>query len=116
MKLREDYPIYLNPTDSELIELAESHWDTLRVMECDKVFVISSSYGNTHETLVQFYKKHVGKIPSWNPYIFFFENGVLLCNFSRYDIAKPSRWRREFSEERIQQFELIAQCAGLVCI
>lgn len=137
MKLRADYPVYLNPTDNELIELAQSNWDTLRVMECDYCLVIGSGYGNTHETLVQLYKKHigngktkerwdcrsqtmetvyVGRVPNWDPYIFFREYNIMLCNLgdvSGPDKALPSRWRREFSDERIRQFELIAQISEL---
>lgn len=142
MKIRDDYPIYLNPTNAELLELAESQWDSLRVMECDDTLVIASGYGNTHETLVQYYKKHMGGgktkkrwnsytqseeevyvcrcIPDWNPFIFFHDRtGIMLCNLgdvSGPDRALPSRWRKEFSVERVKQFRQIAELSGLEAI
>ena len=137
MKLRQDCPVYLNPTDEELVELAESYWDTLRVMECDEVLVIGSGFGNTHETLVQLYKRHsgggrtkkrwdprtqreeevwVGATPDWDPYIFFHKVGIMLCNLGDVggpDNALPQRWKRCFSEARNRQFEFIAEVSEL---
>ena len=138
MKLRSDYPIYLNPTDAELIELGESRWDTLRVLSGPDVLVIASGYGNTHETLVQRYKRHsgggktskrydpryqqemdiyVGPCLDWESYIFFYDHRkVMLCNLgdvSGPEAASPSRWRREFDAERVRQFRLVAEASGL---
>lgn len=137
MKLREEYPIYLNPTDEELIELAQSGWDTLRVMESDDCLVIGSGFGNTHETLVQYYKKmsgkgktkerwdcrvqanvtvYVGPTPDWTPFIFFKAYGILCCNLGDAggpETALPARWKRCFSDFRNSQFELIAQVSEL---
>jgi hypothetical protein len=142
MKLREDYPIYLNPTDKELIELAESNWDSLRVLESSDTLVIASGYGNTHESLAQFYKKHAGRgktrerwnfrtqsnetlyvchnLPNWDPFIFFHDHTkLMLCNLgdvSGPERATPSVWRSYFPDSRIEQFRLIAEFSGLYCI
>ncbi len=139
MKLREECPVYLNPTDSELVELCSEPWDTLRVMESDEVFVVGSGFGNTHETLVQLYKRHVGggrtknrwdpraqaevevyvgSTPhDWDPFIFFKRGSTMVCNLGDVGgpaCAAPDMWRREFSDERLRQLDIIAQCSDLV--
>jgi hypothetical protein len=139
--LREDHPIYLNPSDKELITLAESGWDSLRVMENDETLIIGSGYGNTHETLVQFYKKYAGggktkerwdprgqrmekvfvcpawRLPSFDPLILFYDaRKILLCNLTDVggsEFALPREWKKVISNERIRQFTLIAECSGL---
>jgi len=142
MKLTNRHPIYLDPTDAELIELAESNWDTLRVLECSETLVIASGYGNTHSEMVDAYKCHIGKgktkerwnpriekmeqvyaarVPSWDPYIFFghYEWKTLLCNLEDTGGSSktlPSEWRRKFSPERNRQFRLLAEFSGLSAI
>lgn len=54
-KLRTEYPVFLNPTFDELIELCKIPWDTLRILECDEVFLVGSGFGNTHTTLAHVY-------------------------------------------------------------
>ena len=127
MRLREDYPIYLNPTDTELVELASTEWDTLRVVECEGTFLVASGFGNTHETLVQYYKRKNGEgktkirnLPDWSSFIFFHDRtGIMLCNLEDVggsDKATPSRWRRRFGAERLRQLRLIAEHSGLSSI
>lgn len=106
MKLTTEHPVYLNPNDSELIELAESRWDTLRVLESESILCIASGYGNTHQTLVWRYCeyhgmnpryteypkrfRYNGRLPDWNPLIFFHDNsGIMLCNLG--DVSGPIR-------------------------
>lgn len=51
---REDYPIYLNPTDSELQELViADSWDTLRFLEDEPNIAVASGYGNDHSTIAR---------------------------------------------------------------
>ena len=62
MKLRNDYPIYLNPGFAELEELSE-YWDTIRicVVEEEGDILLASGYGNTHSTIGHFYKQQSKK-------------------------------------------------------
>lgn len=55
-------PCYLDPDFNELQELADSHWDTIRILTIDEprltgtlheCIVMASGYGNTHETLAR---------------------------------------------------------------
>ena len=57
-----NYPIYHNPTVEECQALAQhpATWDTLRVLlfDLDDQLLVASGYGNTHSSLVAFYKHH----------------------------------------------------------
>lgn len=132
MRIREDYPIYLDPSDEELIQLAESGWDTLRVMEGPEVFAIGSGFGNTHDSIIYYYAmskgfkrekalygyKWGGRWPDWDPFIFFHErSGIMLCNLedvSGSRRAMPSEWKDYLSsDERVRQMCLVAEFSGL---
>lgn len=70
------YPCYLNPDDTELVELANSRWDTVRILTIDEprldgtlheAIILASGYGNTHNTLVQNVKRSFGLTRApWN--------------------------------------------------
>lgn len=59
-KIRIDYPVFINPTFVELVELCKNPWDTMRILENDDLFIIGSGYGNTHTTLAHCYAEHNG--------------------------------------------------------
>ena len=63
MKIRHDYPIYLNPTWEELEELAKSGWDTVRIAVDGQNLILGSGHGNTHHSLAHFYGVHKGITP-----------------------------------------------------
>lgn len=46
-------PVYLNPTQDEILELARSRVDTLRICEEPGQIALASGFGNTHGTVVQ---------------------------------------------------------------
>ena len=55
-----DYPIYIDPTLGERMELAKQGWDTLRVCVLDDgkdTLCVASGHGNTHHTVLQGAKK-----------------------------------------------------------
>lgn len=58
------YPVYINPTPQEIIELVETGFDTLRVCHTEDVLAIASGYGNTHNS-VQNAVRQALKIKRW---------------------------------------------------
>jgi len=50
-----DYPIYINPDFGEIVELAKTKPDTLRIIEGydNQNIAIASGYGNTHDSVVK---------------------------------------------------------------
>jgi hypothetical protein len=52
------YPIYLNPTFEEIVELAAQSIDTLRIMEDGDHLAVASGYGNTHDSVQRAARKH----------------------------------------------------------
>lgn len=57
------FPMYLNPNFDEILELANSGWDTCRILhnQDNNDLVIASGYGNTHSSMVERYKIHLNK-------------------------------------------------------
>lgn len=53
-------PMYIDPTFDEICELAESHWDTIRILVSEDLdcLILASGYGFTHSTLVQVCKEY----------------------------------------------------------
>ena len=97
MKLCKDYPIYVNPTFDEIVEMAHSHWDTMRILVTNDIldrnrhdFAIGSGYGNTHHSLVLGYRKYRGKKHfSSDTYILYHENGRVYMNLE--DVGRSAR-------------------------
>jgi hypothetical protein len=54
------YPIYIDPTFDEIVELAKSQPDTLRVLEDEHVTALASGYGNTHDSVCKAVRLHLG--------------------------------------------------------
>lgn len=77
-------PVYMNPTFDELVELAKSHWDTIRILVLDETndILLASGYGNTHECLVRSWRAHTSnkRGPYATPYILFHEQGRAYMN------------------------------------
>ena len=47
-------PVYLDPTDKEIVELAKQRVDTLRICEGeDGRIALASGYGNTHSSVMK---------------------------------------------------------------
>lgn len=47
------YPIFINPEIPEVVELAKSGWDTVRICVEEEVLAIASGYGNTHQSVIE---------------------------------------------------------------
>jgi len=56
-----DYPIYINPTDKDLIELMETNPDTIRICDDTGILAIASGFGNTHNSISKIVKEQVNK-------------------------------------------------------
>ncbi len=91
------YPSYLNPSFDELLELAASKWDTCRILinPLNDDFIIGSGYGNTHASIVERYRIHLGRkrAPQTDTFIMYHEGGVVLFNME--DMANghlKTRW------------------------
>lgn len=80
------YPVYLNPTFEELIELAKSRVDTLRICEYKDQLAVASGYGNTHTSVTAIARKEWGK--RWHPYthILFQRMGAWAWNLNSADV------------------------------
>ena len=46
-------PVYINPTFQEIVELAETKPDTLRILDSDNEFAVASGFGNTHYDIMK---------------------------------------------------------------
>ncbi|MDE1971013.1 MAG: hypothetical protein KGI50_05580 [Patescibacteria group bacterium] len=70
-----DYPIFIDPTFEEILELAKSRPDTLRILEDDDHLAVASGYGNTHDSVGKAAYKMLGH--RWHPfdYILYREQG-----------------------------------------
>jgi hypothetical protein len=122
------YPAYLDPTFDEMVHLADSRWDTLRVLEWEEGILIASGYGNTHETLVYKWRSHYnitrkyGGLPCWDPLIFFHDNrhdGPMLANME--DISGPRRamprqWMAMLHDRNVPFLVEIARLSGLTLV
>lgn len=57
------YPIYVDPTYSEIMELGNSGWDSIRVNDdtdgTTGLFACASGYGNTHNSVQVCVRKYV---------------------------------------------------------
>ena len=59
------YPIYLDPSLEELVEIANGPClDTLRIQDSTNHFAIASGYGNTHDNILTAARRHW---PKWCP-------------------------------------------------
>lgn len=76
------FPIYIDPDYGELLELAETKPDTLRICEGDEIVALASGYGNTHQSVTAGVRPVI-KVRRWHPttYILFHDgNGKWYMN------------------------------------
>ena len=102
MQIRENYPIYLNPTFPEICDLAKC-WSTLRICinENNGDFLIASGYGNTHSTIWSYYKR-IDKRAMLSCFIMYKEVGTAYLNAE--DVGgniKDRRWSRYFNDDHV---------------
>lgn len=80
------FPCYLNPSFNELKELADSRWDTVRILIIDernnKGIAIASGYGNTHTTIAHALQDHykVKRAPFTHDFILYKRMGKAYIN------------------------------------
>lgn len=126
MKLREEYPIYLDPDFAEVLEICKVGWDTLRVgtftipysqtLENEHL-VIASGYGNIHTTLAHAIRDHFrNKRIMMDPYILHHRGGIAYFNLedvggSQY--ARYEKWSGFFRQEHVEIFKDIIRESGL---
>lgn len=116
MKLRNEYPIYFEPTFPEILELAASEWDTCRIVIIDdkrvsdeEKLVIASGFGNTHTTLVEFTRKHfqLKRYPYGRPMILYHRNGIAFFNLEDIGGKDNARFERASKTLNDNHAELI---------
>jgi hypothetical protein len=116
------YPCYLNPSYEEILELAATGWDTIRILaeqphmspvEQDGDIVIASGYGNCHSSIMDRYAIQKGgyrktadgrvryktSVPHLTPYILYHAGRIALFNLedcSGSDKARYSDARKFF--------------------
>src|SRR5688572_1556497 len=105
------YPIYWQPTFDELVALARSSWDTVRIVVSldsrvepaqPNGLCLASGYGNTHSSIVAMLTKHLRRRPYTDTYILYHEGGRALMNLqdlSGNDRAEYMEWQRYFCKE-----------------
>lgn len=121
MKIRDDYPIYVNPDFEEILELAESKWDTCRIMESEEYLCIASGYGNTHNSIVTYTRQLLKKKEMFSlcSFILFHEQGICYVNGDGHLPYKDDRRVRlqsalkYFSANSIPMLKDLARESGL---
>lgn len=127
MKIEENYPVYHDPTFEECVELAKSHWDTLRIMTYKhrdnqevEHLVVGSGYGNTHFSLIVATRKHIngGRREMWDvdTYILYRKGPRAYFNLedvSGHDCAGFCEWAQYFISEHINVLRDIIRESGL---
>ena len=103
------YPSYLNPSFEELLELAQSSWDTCRILvnNDNDDFVIASGLGNTHSSILDCYRLHLGGVrresdnrvimrnhPSVDSFILFHSQGIAFMNLEDVSGSQYSRYEQ----------------------
>lgn len=77
-----DYPVYIDPTFQEIVELAKARPDTLRIMDGEDHFAVASGFGNTHSSVCKAVAKVLG-VKLWlnaDDYILYREYGQWYFN------------------------------------
>ncbi len=89
------YPIYLNPSFDEILKLAQSGWDTIRIATDEANIIMASGLGNTHTNLAEAY--HAGKkkyeCGLLDVMILYHVNGIAYMNME--DVGGPERARHD---------------------
>lgn len=104
----DNYPIYLNPTFDEIVDLAKRKWDSIRILIInDSDICIASGYGNTHSSMVQCLRRIKGNRFSTDSYILYHENS--LAYFNLEDVtgkrnATYRYWSECFNKDHIEIF------------
>lgn len=97
MKLREDYPIYINPDFDEISAISKYGWNTLRILESDKYIIIGSGYGNTHESLHRAAKQLLSKreVSNLIDFILYYEGQICYFNMLGHTNKNDERLRAQ---------------------
>ena len=132
MKINTDgwMPCYLNPTFDELQELADSSWDTCRILinERNGDMVIASGYGNTHSSIQELYMLHLGGTrredgrvylrrslhPSSDAYILYHSNRIALMNLEDVSGSQSARYDKwPLDEKHLEVLRDLVQLSDL---
>lgn len=108
ININSDFPIYLNPTFEELIELNTRGWDTLRILMNEDQFVVGSGYGNTHASLATALRTHlqVRRAPAMDAYIMHYVHSEYYLDADGFEKVKlhralrtvPAIWRQTIND------------------
>jgi hypothetical protein len=119
------YPCYLNPDFSELEELANSHWDTVRILIIDEPrkpeihnqVIMASGYGNTHETLARTYRSYfkLKRTPFNYDFILYKRDGRAWFNdlTAGQDKVSVEEMLRSFTNEQARMFKDLLALSNL---
>jgi len=95
------YPIFIDPDFNELMELAKSGWDTVRIClnQNDDFIAMASGHGNTHQSVIDAVKNVKG-LRRWHPetYILFKEQGDFWFNLEDVSGERKAHYRKVVKE------------------
>jgi len=110
------YFIYLNPTFEEVQKLAESMWDTCRIIKHEDDIVIASGLGNTHESMLKAYRTHTQNLRAMpEAYILYHRGGIAFFNLEDLGgsrAARAARWERFFCDLHIKMLKDLIRESG----
>ena len=111
MKIRDNYPIYINPDFNEVVEMARLGWDTMRIMQSQEYLVIGSGYGNTHNSLMQAAKALLKprEYHQLDPLIMYHEDGVVWFNCEDVSGNAKTPLRKMARELTLEQMTTIRE-------
>lgn len=102
------YPVYLNPTFDEILKLAKTNWDTIRICyeEKSKDLYIASGYGNTHTSVSRTAKQYKNNNRLYfYTYILYRYSGKAYMNLidvGESDDACYDKWKHEFDSDALK--------------
>lgn len=112
------YPIYLNPTQEELQELAQSNWDTLRILLTPdpEELVIASGLGNSYSSMLQaLIKFKNGILQDVDCFVVYHENNRVFMNLEDWggeEQATFANWG-EVLNVHLNTLKNLVELAGL---
>jgi hypothetical protein len=110
-------PVYIDPDFDELMQLAKSGWDTIRLMIADDHIFLASGYGNCHETIARSVRAKLGRrADAGTPAILFHQGGkafINFCDFSGPEKVAYEKWHKFLNKNEIDMLRDLVRESGL---
>lgn len=116
-----NYPVYFEPTFDEIVQLAQSNWDTIRICVTESGnLALGSGYGNTHSSMIQRLKVHLNQKYVWcECYILYYaqSNHQALMNFvdiTGNEAVEYREWKKHFNSEQLETLKDLIRESNLI--